>query len=452
METKDSTQIFSSLYNENRGLLVPEGSDFYGKLRDDAIHYFIEHGFPAKKDEKYKYTFLEPLFNNGYNKNLAPKPITFDISEIFKCDVPSLDTHIIILVNGFYYNHANPMVTLPNGIVFGSFQAASKKYPKLFEQYLGKQTSVNDSYLALNTAFSSDGFFLYAPKNATLEKPLQVINVLLSGEELMVQPRNLFILEEGSDVKVVVCDHTLNEQKYLTNSVTEIEVGENAQFDYFKVQNEHNLSTQVSHTFIHQQANSHVQTMVITLHGGLVRNNLDIKLDGPGAACNAYGLFFSDKNQHVDNYVFINHAKPNCTSSQLYKGVLDNESTGAFTGKILVDRDAQKTLAYQKNSNLLLTNEAKMNTKPQLEIYADDVKCSHGATVGQLDEEALFYLRSRGIPERESRLMLMYAFAHEVLHEIKIEPLKIRMNELIDRRLRGELSRCNNCAMNCREI
>jgi Fe-S cluster assembly protein SufD len=450
MGTNESTQQFSSLYEANRVNLISETPDFYTKLRDDAIRYFNDIGFPAKKDEKYRYTFLEPIFNNGYKKNLSPNPISFDISDIFKCDVPSLDTHIVILLNGFYYNWRKPLTTLPNGIIYGSFAAALKQYPELVEKNVARQAAVSDSFLAINTAFSSDGFFLYAPKGSALDKPIQLINVLLSDEELMVQPRNLFILEEGSDVKLVVCDHTLSDPKFLTNSVTEVEVGENAHFDYFKVQNEHNASTQVSHTYIRQQANSQVQSMVVTLHGGVVRNNLNIKLDGEGAECHAYGLFITDKTQHVDNYVFIDHAKPNCTSTQLYKGVLDEQSTGAFTGKILVDRDSQKTLAYQKNSSLLLTNDAKMAGKPQLEIYADDVKCSHGATVGQLDEEALFYLRSRGISERESRLMLMYAFAFQVLHEIKIEPLQIRMNELIDKRLRGELSRCNNCAMNCK--
>jgi Fe-S cluster assembly protein SufD len=256
-------------------------------------------------------------------------------------------------------------------------------------------------------------------------------------------------MEPGSDVKIVICDHTLSPQKFLTNAVTEIEVGENASFDYYKVQNEHNDSVQVSHTYIHQEANSNVQSTVITLHGGLVRNNLNIKLDGEGSDCKAYGLYFTDKTQHVDNFVFIDHAKPNCTSNQLYKGILDDQSMGAFTGRILVARDSQKTLAYQKNSNLLLTSDARMNTKPQLEIYADDVKCSHGATVGQIDEDALFYMRSRGISEKEARLLLQYAFAHEVLNEIKIEPLQIRMNELIEKRLRGELSKCNNCAMHC---
>jgi len=443
------TDMFSSLFSQNKKLLTGDVPEFLSKLREDAMKAFKNNGFPGKKDEQYKYTFLEPHFNNGYTKYISPKSISFDLTDIFRCDVPALDTYIVILLNGFYYNQKTPLRTLSNGIILGSLQAAIEQHPDIVNAHLSKQASVSDSYIALNTAFSRDGFFLYAPKGAVLDKPIQIINVLLSDEELMVQQRNLFILEPGSNIKIVICDHTLSAQKFLSNSVTEIEVAENAYFDYFNVQNEHNEAVHVSHTYIHQQTNSNVRSMVVTLHGGIVRNNLHIKLDGEGCETHAYGLYLTDNKQHVDNFVFIDHAKPHCTSNQLYKGVLDDESTGAFTGRILVSRDSQKTLAYQKNSNLLLTNEARMNTKPQLEIYADDVKCSHGATVGQLDEEALFYLRARGIGEDEARLMLMNAFALEILNEIKIEPLQLRMNELIEKRLRGELSQCNNCAMHC---
>ncbi len=445
----DTTNIYTTLYNNNKDIFAASDPEFITKLRSDAMKFISENGFPAKKDEQYKYSFLEPHFGNGYKRYLAPKAIEFDVSHLFRCDVPALDTHVIILVNGFYFDKVNTLRTHENGIVIGSLNEAIKKYPALIEKYLAKSYSNTDSYVAINTAFASDGVFLYVPKNQQLEKPIQIINVLLSDEELMVQHRNLFILEPNSSAKVVVCDHTLSPVKFLTNSVNEIFAGENAHFDYFKVQNEHNDSVHVSHSFINQDTASNCRSTTITLHGGVVRNNLSVKFNGEGCENHAFGLFVSDQNQHVDNNLFIDHAKPNCTSNQQFKAILDDASTGAFTGRILVERDAQKTAAYQRNSSILLTDEARMNSKPQLEIYADDVKCSHGATVGQLDEEALFYLRSRGISEREARLMLMYAFAFEILNEIKIEPLKDRMSELIEKRLRGELSRCNNCAMHC---
>ena len=446
METT-SINKFSALYQENRRQILEASPDFPANLRDGAMQSFLKKGFPVKKDEQYKYTFLEPYFNNGYKTYFSYKPVEFDISHIFHCDVPALDTHVIVLLNGYYFDKVNPLKTICDDIIIGSFDEALRRYPDLVNKHLGKYAPLTDSYVALNTAFARDGIFLHVPKGKVLDKPIQIINVLISEEELMVHHRNLFILEPNSEAKVVVCDHSLSPQKFLTNSVTEVFVGEGGRFDYFKVQNEHNESVQVSHMYVNQEADTDVQTAAITLHGGMVRNNLYVKLNGENCENRAFGLFVTDKTQHVDNFVFVEHAKPNCISKQLFKGILDEKSSGAFTGRILVDRDAQKTNAYQKNSSILLTDDVKMNSKPQLEIYADDVKCGHGGTVGQLDEEAMFYLRSRGIPEREARLMLMSAFAHEILNEIKVIPLKERMSDLIERRLRGELSRCNNCAM-----
>jgi Fe-S cluster assembly protein SufD len=226
--------------------------------------------------------------------------------------------------------------------------------------------------------------------------------------------------------------------------------GRGSALNFVRVQNEHNKSTQVTNAYIRQMDNSRVTTNYITLHGGMIRNNVYVNLDGTGAENKALGLFLVDQKQHVDNFNYINHLKPDCTSTQLYKGILDEEATGAFNGKIHVWQDAQHTMAYQKNANILLTDSAKMHTKPQLEIYADDVRCSHGATVGQLDPDAMFYLRSRGIPFTESRHLLMYAFAEEVLKEIRLPALRERITNLVDKRLRGELSRCNNCKMKCR--
>jgi Fe-S cluster assembly protein SufD len=215
------------------------------------------------------------------------------------------------------------------------------------------------------------------------------------------------------------------------------------------MQNENSASSQITHTFIHQEESSVVTSNTVSLHGGLIRNNFFARLNGTGCESNLYGLFLGDDNQHIANYTFVEHAMPHCTSNQLFKGILDENATGAFNGKILVRKEAQKTLAYQKNNNLLLSPAARMNAKPHLEIYADDVKCSHGATIGQLDSEALFYLRSRGINYKEARQLLMYAFAYEILGKIQIDLLRDRTVELVDKRLRGELARCNNCDVRC---
>jgi Fe-S cluster assembly protein SufD len=341
---------------------------------------------------------------------------------------------------------------LENGIIYGSLKEATLRYPELVAKYLGKNASMkNETFVSLNTAFSQDGIFLYVPDGAIMDKPIQIIHLLLSDKNQMVHHRNLFVVGKNASAQVIICDHTLAPQMFLTNSVTEVYTGENGNLDILRLQNEHNNSCQVTNTWITQERASRCQHSTITLHGGIVRNNLHIKMNGEGAESNALGLYIIDKMQHVDNYTIIEHASPNCISNQHYKGVLDDTSTGSFNGKIHVFPDAQKTAAFQTNNNILLSDTAKMNTKPQLEIYADDVKCSHGATVGQLDEDALFYLQSRGIPKDESRLLLMDAFADGVISRIEQTVLQIRIRDLVGKRLRGELSRCNNCAMNCKE-
>ncbi|HBS86701.1 MAG: Fe-S cluster assembly protein SufD [Bacteroidetes bacterium GWF2_38_335] len=448
----DINTIFIDRFKNEKSVLCEGSSELINSHREKAFEIFQKTGIPTKADERYRYITLDPVFRVDYKSYLRKRDILFNIDDVFHCDVPNLETHTILLVNGWYHDKENQLTSLPGGAVIGSFMAAAQKYPRLFEKYYGKYADPNtDGLTALNTAFAQDGIFLYVPKGVILDKSIQIINILLSDEDVMAQPRNLFILEENSQAQIVVCDHTLSSQRFLTNSVTEIAAGKNSLFDFYKIQNEHNGSVQLSSVFINQKKASNVVSGVITLHGGIIRNNIHVKLEEEYCENSTMGLYLSDKGQHVDNYTFIDHASPNCTSNELFKGVLDDYATGAFTGKILVRKDAQNTRAFQANNNILLTDDAKINTKPQLEIWADDVKCSHGATVGQLDDNALFYLRSRGINEKEARMLLMFGFTYEIMNKIKIEPLKIRISNLIEKRLRGELSRCNSCVMNCRE-
>jgi Fe-S cluster assembly protein SufD len=449
-KTTDIKEHFVELFHNNIGTIKDGMPDFINEEREKALESFRKLGIPDKKIEKYKYTDLNPAFNRDYRNYIQRKEIDFNINEIFKCDVPELETHMIILLNGWYYDQEKPLQKLENGIVFGSLREAANQYPDIVEKHYNQYThNEEESLTALNTAFAQDGFFFYAPKGSVLDKPVQIINLLMDEEDGMTQHRNLFVMEENSEAKIVICDHTLNKQNFLTNSVTEVFADQAARFDIARVQNEHNGATQISNIYVHQEKDSDVSTNTISLHGGLIRNNHHVLLNGEGCNNNTLGLYLTDRGQHIDNYVHIDHAKPNSISNQLFKGVLDDYATGAFNGRILVRQDAQKTEAYQSNNNILLTDDAKMNTKPQLEIYADDVKCSHGATVGQLDHDALFYLRSRGINFKEARLLLMYAFAHEVIEKIKVKPLQERIHDLVDKRLRGELSRCNYCEMNC---
>jgi Fe-S cluster assembly protein SufD len=379
-----------------------------------------------------------------------PVPDDFVKAEEFRCDVQDLDTHGLVLLNGFYPTINDKLRQLPSGVWIGSLNEAAKKFSDLIKKHYGKYAkSEKDGLVHLNTAMASDGVFVYAPKGVVLSKPIQVVDLVHSDVDMFNQHRNLIIVEENAEIALLICDHTLTPQKFLTNAVTEVYVGENSHFDIIRVQNEHNNACKITHTFIHQEKYSTASSNNITLHGGLIRNSTYHHLAGEGAQSLSYGLYLTDKWQHVDNFVNVEHAAPNCISNQLFKGVLDDMSTGAFNGRILVNPDAQGTVAYQRNNNILMTNDAKMDSKPQLEIYADDVKCSHGATVGQIDENALFYLQSRGINKREARLMLMFGFAHEVIQNIKIEPLRERMDNLVMQRLKGELSRCASCMVKC---
>ncbi|MCD6200638.1 MAG: Fe-S cluster assembly protein SufD [Bacteroidales bacterium] len=416
------------------------------RVRATALKDFKRLGIPAGKNERYRYTAVGKLLDRPFVPLLHPHHRNFKVEEIFRCDIPTLDTLEFTVLNGFFFEEQETLMELPGGVLVGGLRQALKQVPQLAEAYLDNlSNTVNDGLVALNRAMATDGFFMYVPDGMVMDKPVQLVNLVKDDEDIMVQHRSLVILGKDAQAALLICDHALSEQKFISHGLMEVFVGENSAMEITKLQNEHNSMTDLSSLFIRQERNSRVRTNTISLHGGLIRNNLHVILQGEGAENQAYGLFLMDRKQHVDNSVFVDHAAPHCFSNQLYKGVLDDEATGAFDGKILVRPHAQKTEAFQVNKNILLTDHAKMNTKPQLEIYADDVKCTHGATVGQLDEEALFYLRSRGIHEYEARMLLMYAFAHEVIREIKIDPLQDRIHELVDKRLHGELPRCHTC-------
>ena len=443
------SERYTALFHANRTLLEKGSSHLVNRMRDVAIKRFEKAGIPGFKNENYKYTNLQPVFEKEYEYHFQYEKTDVDLHEVFRCDVPKLDTHVILLVNGWYYEGNQPLAGLPDGVVVGGFQQIVNEKPELVQGYLNRQAALSDDPLvALNTAFAQDGFLMYVPDHVILEKPVQVINLMRSQGPVFATQRNLIIAGKNSQLKVIFCDHTLSASDFLMNSVSEVFVGEDAVVDVYTIQNQDNRANMVNASFFKQGAKSNLLTGTATLHGGMIRNNLKITMDGEYAESNILGMSFTDKKQHVDNFTNIEHAKPNCLSNQLYKNVLDEDSVGVFSGRIHVARDAQKTNAFQRNNNVLLTDSAKMNTKPQLIIDADDVKCSHGATVGQIDEDALFYLRARGIGEADARLMLMNAFAHEVIQKIRVEPLRDRIDELVDKRLRGELARCHSCDKN----
>jgi Fe-S cluster assembly protein SufD len=447
MTTIQLQEELTEIYSKNAGDIAKGTSDLINKYRKQAFSDFQKLGIPTKKNEDYRYTDLMSYLKGNYTYEIAPANFTVDLEDLFHCDIPELGTHIVLVLNGFYYRNNSPE-KLPEGVIISSLADASLKHPEIVNKHYAQYADTSlDSLAALNTLFAQDGIFIYVPKNTHIDKPIQIINVGFSLKNLRITRRNLIVAEENSSASLLVCDHTLCKSSFITNSLTEIYAGKNSKIDYVKMQNENNKSSQISNTFICQEENSKFFSNTLSLHGGLIRNNAFAKLKGEGAENYNYGIFFCEDNQHIANYTHVHHAMPHCFSDQLFKGILDGEATGAFNGKILVDKYAMKTLAYQRNNNILLSKKARMNTKPQLEIYNDDVKCSHGATVGQIDENALFYLRSRGIGYEKARHLLMYAFANEVIDKINLDPLKERMNEMVEKRLKGELGQCENCNM-----
>jgi len=445
----DLSLKYTAHYNDIKDELQQGSPELLNTPRKQALRDFVAQGIPTRKAENYKYTNLQPAFMPDYEFNHHPQASEENYSPVFRCDVEQMDTTLRFVTNGWFHHKSNKINELPHGVILDSLDKIAREKPELLKQYASLASSSDDPMVALNTLFTRDGYFLYIPKNAVFEKPIQIVNLLQAEKDAYVTQRNFIYVEEGADVKLLLCDHTLNLNAYLFNSTTEIFVGANANFEYYTLQNHHNKATSLNSVYIKQERDSKVTALYSTLHGGLIRNNLKIILDGENAEANLFGMAFTDRKQHVDNFTQVIHAKPHCLSNQLYKNVLDDESSGAFSGRIHVIRDAQKTNAFQRNNNLLLTDKATMQTKPQLIIDADDVKCSHGATVGQIDEEALFYLRARGIEEKNARLMMMNAFIHEVIQQIKVEPLRVHIDELVEKRLRGEVARCHDCAYNC---
>ncbi len=438
------------LFQEQESLITRNDTPYAAKVRYEGFGKFSGLDLPGRKNELWKNTDLVQVLNRDYTKYIDRSETRGSVDSLFECDVHNFETDQVSFLNGWHLRTAASLQQLPGGMIIGSLAEAMRKYPQLIEQYYARIADPGkDLFQAMNTAFAQDGLFVYLPDNTVLDKPLQMISIINHPENLLLQNRNLVILGKNSRLTLVMCDDSTNQQASFNNSVTEIFLGQNASLDHYKLQNLNNASTLLNATYFHQEEGSVLNTFALTLNGGLIRNYTHSKLNGKGAGANVYGLYLMDRKQHVDNRVFIEHAVPDCTSNELFKGILDEEATGVFNGHILVARDAQRTSAYQQNRNILLTDKARMNTRPFLEIYADDVKCSHGATVGQLDNEALFYLRSRGVCMASARLLLMYAFAAEVINKMSLEPLKARIDEMVKQRLRGELHVCEHCVLHC---
>ena len=447
-----SEQQYIELYNEARGMIFSHAPEAMNAVRDEAFEDFKAQGFPSKKVERYKYTDIQKLFEPNFGLNVNRLQIPVDPYETFRCDVPNLSTSLYFVVNDMFFHDEKPKGHLPEGVVIGSM----RDYPELVSKYYTKLAKTSeDAVTALNTMLAQDGLLVYVPKNVKVDRAIQVINILKATPQnaqrvvpdLMVNRRVLIVVEEGAEIKMLFCDHAADDRNFLTTQVIEAFVGENASLDLYCLEETHYKNVRVSNVYIDQQRDSRVTHNVITLHNGVTRNKLDLTFSGEGAECQCYGCVIADKKQHVDNNTLIAHKVPHCTSNELYKYVLDNQAVGAFAGRVLVEHGAQQTASQMTNQNLTATKEARMYTQPMLEIYADDVKCAHGSTVGQLNDAALFYMRQRGISLEEARLLLQNAFVNEVIDHMQLEPLRDRLHYLVEKRFRGELNKCTGCKL-----
>ena len=447
-----SEQQYIELYNEAREMIFSHAPEAMNAVRDEAFEDFRKQGFPSKKVERYKYTDIQKLFEPDFGVNVNRLQIPVDPYETFRCDVPNLSTSLYFVVNDMFFHDEKPKGHLPEGVVIGSM----RDYPELVSKYYTKLAKTSeDAVTALNTMLAQDGLLVYVPKNVKVDRAIQVINILKATPQnaqrvvpdLMVNRRVLIVVEEGAEIKMLFCDHAADDRNFLTTQVIEAFVGENASLDLYCLEETHYKNVRVSNVYIDQQRDSRVTHNVITLHNGVTRNKLDLTFSGEGAECQCYGCVIADKKQHVDNNTLIAHKVPHCTSNELYKYVLDNQAVGAFAGRVLVEHGAQQTASQMTNQNLTATKEARMYTQPMLEIYADDVKCAHGSTVGQLNDAALFYMRQRGISLEEARLLLQNAFVNEVIDHMQLEPLRDRLHYLVEKRFRGELNKCTGCKL-----
>ena len=441
-----SEQQYIELYEQQRDTIFAHSSDVMNAVRDEAFKCFAAKGFPSQKVERYKYTDMQRLFEPNYGVNLNRLTIPADPYKAFSCDVPNLSTSLFFVVNDAFYADAQPHVSLPQGVVV---QPLSRMANSSFYNHLAGQD--DDAVSHLNTMLAQDGLYVYVPRGVKVERALQVINILQAPPRLqgglMVNRRVLIVLEEGAELKMLFCDHTASDSSFLATQVIEAFVGEHASLDLYCMEETHYKNVRVSNAYISQQAHSRVTHNVITLHNGTTRNKLDLLLQGEGAECGCYGCVIADKQQHVDNNTLITHQAPHCTSNEVYKYALDGDSLGAFAGRVLVQPGAQQTTSQMTNQNLCASHQARMLTQPMLEIYADDVKCSHGSTVGQLGDQALFSMRQRGISEREARILLQQAFINEVIDKMQLAPLRDRLHYLVEKRFRGELNKCEGCRL-----
>lgn len=437
---------YVQLYRQFAERIKENSAPVLNKFRDASFAEFEQKGFPDKKTEAYLNSSLIETLNTDYDVNIHQLDIDTSQNQLFQCKIPSINAALGFMLNDKFYMADDQRRSLPEGVEFCALSDAERLYPEVVGRYLHTLSDKSrDAMTAFNSAFVQNGYFIYVKKDTAVDKPLQLINMLLSEAPLIAFTHNLIVVEQGASLQLLVCDHAEEGVDFFASKVTEVVVGDGARFEYYSLENTTRKANNLMQMFVTQQNNSQVIVNNLLLLNAVSRNQITADIDGENASLFLGGMLISDGTQEAENNTIIRHNQPNSTSNELFKYILDERSHGIFSGIIVVEKDAQKTLSRQTNKSICLTPEAVVNSRPQLEIYADDVKCGHGATTGQLDNEALFYMKQRGIDQDTARMMLLSAFVQDVIDEIHIDVLRDKMKDMIDRRLRNDHSHCEDC-------
>lgn len=443
---------YIELFDSHRATIEAKSAEVMNLCRQDARNRLEGKRLPQKGTEGYEKTSIEDMFAPDFGVNINRVNIPVDVSLSFKCDVPNMSTIMAFVVNDSFVPSSTLHNKMPQGVIIDSLAKVATENSQLVSRYYNQLADNDNEAVALNTMLAQDGVMIYVPRGVVMERPIQLVNIFNSAAPLMGVRRLVIVVEEGAKAQLLVCDHTQNsEYRYLSSQVIEAFVGQNASLDIYDIEESSDTTSRYSQLYARQERDSHLIVNGVTLTSGVTRNDYHIELVGDNCTSTLGGMAIGSGHQHIDNNSDVRHLSAHCNSNQQFKYVLDEESTGAFEGAIYVAPGAQFTEAYQSNRNLLASKSARMHTKPQLEIYNDDVKCSHGATTGQLDADALFYMRSRGIPEQEARTMLMQAFMVDVIDMVKMEGLRDRLRHLVEKRFYGQQASCADCGVTCRD-
>ena len=447
----NALQQYIDLYDECREVLEQQSPALLNMVRRAAREQLATARLPRKGSEDYEATDLEAVFAHDYGVNVNRLPFEADPGETFHCDVPNLSTCLYYSSNDAFHSSATAERNIGQ-VVVEPFSMAAVDYPEMMADYYGKIAKMSDPTVALNSLLVQDGLLIYVPDGVVAERPIQLVNIFNAALDMMVQRRLLIVVGKNAAIKLLACDHTQSpDYSYLNNQVVEIVAMQGATLDYYDMEESTPKTNRVSSIYVEQHEGSNVLIDGITLTNGFTRNNYHVEVNGEHAETHLLGMTIASGEQHVDSHTFISHNAPRCHSNEMFKYVLNDNAVGAFAGKILVQPGCPRVEAYQGNRNLCGAPTAKMYTKPQLEIYTDDVMCSHGSAVGQLDEEALFYMRTRGIGIDEARRLLMQAFVADVIDGVRLDALKDRLHYLVEKRFAGTLSNCAGCLAACKK-